>query len=202
MSLKEIVVQKIEFLLPKYTEVTLFLTSLIAFLIFITEVSLRNTIIDFFKADISIAIVLLFILIGFALSIYYAFTDKKIPSYHKEAMLAFMLVVNVFVGMSAMFYLANYSHGWTYIFPAINYFNALFLGLAFKVNAINADSILDIQAKRSELLLGSAVVMIIFIYSRYVLNDYWAITFSMCLAYATTINEIINKILFQNKSVI
>ncbi len=199
MSLNEIFTKIKDFLLPKYTEIILFLTSLVTLLVFATEPFLQKIITDFLMSNLIIAIVFLFIVLGFLFSIYYAFTDKIIVSYHKDAMLSFVVVINIFVGMSAMFYLSDRSSGLNYIFPLINYLNALILAFTFRTNILKPSAILDIHAKRSEILVGSIAVILIFIYSRYILNDYWAITFSMCLAYATIINEIINKILFKNR---
>ncbi|MCK4592038.1 hypothetical protein KAT63_01195 [Candidatus Parcubacteria bacterium] len=198
MSLKEIFFKNTSFLFPKYTEATMFLTSLITILILITEPFLQEIVIKFFMADFIFAIVLMFILLGLLLSIYYAFNDKKISRQNKDIMLSFMIVVNVFIGLSASNYLMSSSHGLSVIFPLVNYLNALFLAFAFRYDFINSGSILDIQAKKSEILIGSIVVIAIFLYSRYVLDNYWAMTFSICLVYATNINNFIRKIIIRN----
>ena len=198
MVSKETSMTGFNYFIPKYTEATMFLTSLITFLLILTEPFLQEVIINFFIEGFFFALMLLFILFGSFLSIYYAFNDKKIPNQNKDIMLTFMIVVNVFIGMSASNYLMNSSHGLSVIFPLVNYFNALFLAFAFRYDIINSGSILNIQAKKSEILIGSIVVIAIFLYSRYVLDNYWAMTFSICLVYATNVNNFIRKIIIRN----
>jgi hypothetical protein len=228
--LDKIMPEKIEDVLPKYTEITLFLTSLTAFLIFSVSPEFRGILLDFFiyRGDPKAWFVFIIILIGFASSIYYSFTDIKISKFNRYSMFLFVLMINVLIGLSAGSYLLKNSLGvdgmyyfveWLFgnrtelhlprgsnvldvIFPIINIINAVILLILWRFKILDETAVLDAQAKRSEILVGSFAVIIIFAYSHYISQDYWAITFSMCLVYATILNEIINKILFPNKTVI
>lgn len=197
MTLRNKTTNVFDYFIPKYTEATMFLTSLATFLLFVMETSLREGIIDIFISDFFIAVIILFISLGFFLCIYYAFNEKIIIKQNKDFMLVFVIVINVFVGMNATFYLMDTASGLNIIFPLVNYFNALFLAFAFRHNIINANSILDVQAKKSEILIGSILVIVIFFYSKYILGNHWALTFSICLVYTTNINNIIRKLLFR-----
>ncbi len=195
MVLKDILIKDVNYLLPKYTEITLFLTSLTVFLIMIIEFTMFREFFGSVLNNSDAIFIFSFPVIGFLLSIYYAFSDKKISFYAKGFMLTFVILANFIAGVSAGFHILEVERGFAIIFPFMNFISASVLLVLAHGGAINENSIMDIQAKRSEILVGSIAVIIIFFCSRHILNDYWAVTFSICLVYATNINNFMRKII-------
>jgi len=183
-------------IIPKYTEVVLFLMSLTFLLLFINNPLFKEEFLDFFfsGSDVWLSIGGIAILYGIYLSIYHAFSEKKITKRTKFVMLFFAVVVSALVGLKAGFYILEQpGQGFFIIFPILNIASALLLLILFRVDVITISSISDRQAKRSEIILGSIAVLFILLVSQFILKNYWAITFSMCVAYATDVNEIINN---------
>lgn len=189
-------------IIPKYTEIVLFLMSLTFLLLFINNSLFKEEFLDFFfsESDEVLLIGGIIILYGIYLSIYHAFLEKKITKKSKSVMLFFAVFVSGLVGLKAGLYILEQpGQGLFIIFPILNIVSAGLLLFLYRVDIITISSISDKQARRSELILGSIAVLLIFLVSQYVLKNYWAITFSICVAYATDINEFINNKFFLPK---
>ena len=179
--------------MPTYTEVVLFLTSLTLLLLLLLNNAFRQEVVVFLFDSVKGVIVLLFLLVGFLLSFYHAFSSKKMVQLEKDALLFFIIVINVLIGISAGIYVLEESQGSLIIFPVFNIATAALLWMSYKYNIVTTKSISSVQAKREEIILGSIMVFIIFFLSQYVFENFWAITFSICVFYATSINNVINK---------
>lgn len=198
--IRNVLETNVDFLLPKYTEIDLFLLSLIIFLSFISDQSFRESVIMafFFHLDGGTIVALILFILGIIFSIYFTFVDDNIPVYIKGIVLFFAVSTNVCIGISAGYYMLENSHSLNLIFPLMNISNSIFLLIVYRAGALNENAISDIQAKRSEVIISSIAMVIIFIYSKYVLNNYWAITFSICLVYASNIKDLIKKVIIRN----
>jgi hypothetical protein len=62
------------------------------------------------------------------------------------------------------------------------------------------DVIIDKQAKREEVIVGTIAVFILFFISNYIFKNHWSITFSICTSYAALFNEMMSRLLFRKKN--
>lgn len=188
-------------IIPKYTEVSCFLTGIIFLLLLVTNSVFRKEISYFFLLDeeylVAIPLVVLVFILCLGISVYYAFFPKITPKIAKKIILFYVILINIFAGVYASLYLLENSQGLYIIFPIFNLFSAILLSILFRAGVIHENSISNKQAKISEIIFSLILILLLFILSQYVLDNYWAITFSLCLFYASNINEVINKILFK-----
>ncbi|GEM_PF-1482009 len=164
-----------------------------------------NTIYSFPKAEFWAGIISILIIIGFCcmliagwfLSIYHAFSEKPMSITEKQVILYFTVYTTGLVGFAAGEYALEQSQGFWIIFPILNIINSIMLLSLVKEKIIDTDSILDKQAKKEEVIIGTIAVFIIFFISEYIFKNYWAITFSVCIAYAALFNEMLSKLIFK-----
>ncbi len=196
------------FFIPQYDEITLFATSL-AF-VFICFVSLDVVVIlleSFFK-DVKIysqyigilyAVVYFllhaFILIGgilypVTLSIYHVFTERRKTYYEKSIILGFVITVNSFSGLFGLWYILNQGHkGLLLFFPIWNALNGMILSYLLKSGVITVKSISDENVTFLEVIISASITMLTFIVCHFYLQIFPAITFSICVAYASNVNR-------------
>jgi hypothetical protein len=187
-------------IVPKYTEITAYLISITFALLLITNSEFRGGISNFLIEEMGVWSLLsgIAILIGVTLSIYNAFENRIITSGEKYLILFTIILINFFVAFYAGTYILERTQGWLVIFPLLNILNAAFLLFLFRIGAFTERSFSDQQAKREEVILGTIFLLIIFLISQYVFNNYWAITFSICLVYATNLLDLSDKIIIKN----
>lgn len=183
--------------IPTYTEDSLFLMSLSFVALLLIEKSLLLEIIDFTFGDFRTIIMMLIIATGIILSFYHAFSEKKKTESHKFAMIYFAVFVNAGAGIAASSHLLKTANILWGIFPILNFVNAMLLLFLFRIGKINEKSISDEQSKLWEITLGSIMVLIIIFISHYIYKNYWALTFSIAVSYATSLNESIKNLFFQ-----
>jgi len=185
-------------LIPIFTEVILFLMSLTFLLLLFLNKLFLEEFLNFFLHDFDLRtiIVITIFIAGLVMSVYHSFSNKKIPRASKGYMLFFAVIINFLVGFYAGFYVLRNAKGFLVILPIINIISAFLLIFLMRVKIITTKSISDKQAKLQEVALGAIMVIIVFAISQYVFHNYWAITFSLCLVYATNINNFISRWIF------
>jgi len=185
-------------LVPTFTEVALFLMGLTFLLLLFSNIVFLEEILNFLLDDFDprTIVVIIFFIVGLVMSVYHAFSNKKVSRASKKFMLFFAVIINFLVGFFAGFYILRNTKGFLVILPIINIISAFLLISLMRLGKITTMSISDKQAKLRELVLGAIMVVIIFTISQYIFHNYWAITFSLCLVYATNINNFINKWIF------
>lgn len=185
-------------IIPKYNEVKFFLLTLIFLLITSTNSEVRNRYLhDIVNKDAGVVLAIL--LVGIFLSFFYIISSKEIPKFSRMLLLFYALIVNLLVSIEAYWYISSYVQGWYIVFPFINAANAFIVAILFikRTNIVLDASIVSKQSTYAEIIVGSSLVCVIFFVSQYVLNNYWAITFSICLVYATNLNEFINRVFIE-----
>jgi hypothetical protein len=182
-------------LIPTFTEVVLFLTALTFVLLIFSNSLFFDEFFNFFLYDFDgeMIVIMIFFIIGLVVSFYHAFSNKQVPRKTKSYMLLFAIMMNFFVGFSSGIYMLENSSGIFLILPAINIISALLLLLFARTELISTKSISNKQAKLQEIIIGSILVIIVFIISQVVFHNYWAITFSLCLICITNINNIVSR---------
>jgi len=185
-------------LIPTFTEVALFLMSLTFLLLFFSNNLFAEEILNFLLDDFDLEMigVVLFFIIGLGMSVYHSFSNKKVTRASKNFMLFFAVMINFMIGLAAGLYVLKVAKGFLVILPIINIINAFLLLTLMRVGKITTMSISDRQAKLREIIVGLIMVIIIFVLSQYFFHNYWATTFSLCVVYATNINDFVSRQLF------
>jgi|WetSurMetagenome_2_1015567.scaffolds.fasta_scaffold120310_2 hypothetical protein len=188
-------------LIPRYTEVSLFLTALTFVLVYLSNNEAASIVTGFAVLSTRMFLLFIFYVLGLIFSFYYAVSDKETPSIAKLCMLIFIMLTNLGVALFAFISISREVHDYYIIFPALNVINALIILTLFRAKIVDENCISDENARPVELLIGSAAVLILFLISQYVLKNYWAITFSICLSYSSIINDAVTRTLFREKKV-
>jgi hypothetical protein len=131
---------------------------------------------------------------GFALSIYHVFTTREKSDGEKWAMLIFAVAVNAGTAIVAGMYVIEKSADWTIIFPLWNLINAVLLLIMLRYKIIDEECISDRDASFAEVVIGLLIVLILFIFCNYVFKLHWAITFSICIIYATSFDKALQSV--------
>ncbi len=126
---------------------------------------------------------------GLLLSIYHAFTDRPKTPLEKSFMLFFAVLLNAFSGILAGMYDLTTTNGWLAIFPLLNIINGIVLILMFRMGILSDANISDRHASRSQFLLTTAAVLILFAICHYLFFLIWMQTLSICVAYATNLGR-------------
>ena len=75
------------------------------------------------------------------------------------------------------------------ILPIWNIINCVILLASYRTGLINETNISDEKAEPLEVLFALIITLCIFVLCRFVFKLYWAITFSICVIYATSFGE-------------
>ncbi len=130
---------------------------------------------------------------GFALSLYHVFSTRPKNMIEKSIILLFAGVTNAIAGIAAGVHIMESSEGPWLVFPILNILSSFTL---IYILALSDENRLDdTDATRPQVIGGIIVTMIIFSICHFVYDLYWAITFSICTAYATNINDVFQRIL-------
>jgi len=186
------------FFIPRYDELALFLMSLAFVLLFCSDADLRagSRSLVFDDFDLRALIGLVVFVVGIVFSLHHVFTTREKTDWEKSAMLFFAVVVNGVSGIAAGMHLWDRSEGWLIVFPAWNIASGIVLLVMYRWDIINNSSIVDDDATPLQVFVGGTVVMTAFAVCHIVFEMYWAITFSICVAYASNVNGAVQNLLF------
>jgi len=189
-----------KYLVPKYDELTLFLVSVSFLLPLAIDTRLRRTIYHFMSTEynwlcIPIDVLAGLFVAGFAYSIFSVFSSKKMTSGEKTAMLYFVVLVSGLSGVIGGYVLLDSTAGLLKIFPVWNIINAILLMVLYSGGAMGEECIIDDRPKPLQAIIGVAVVVITSAVCHWMFGLHWAITFSICIAYATNVDHLLQKIL-------
>jgi hypothetical protein len=136
-----------------------------------------------------------FFLLVLVLSLYHLFIKRKKKPWEKRAMLFFAVLSNAGASLFAGHHVIKHSAGWLMIFPIWNIISSVLLLIMFRLNVFGEECVTDRNAKPSEVLPGLIVLVIILMLCNFVFRTYWAVTFSICMAYTTSLDKAILSIL-------
>jgi hypothetical protein len=183
--------------IPKYDELTLFMTSVAFLLLFFSTGALRSSLYKFWReADLRgkfwLPVAVLFFSAGIVLSFYHVFTERSKTEAEKFAMLFFALLANAAGGILAGSHiLSNWNDAPCILtlFPLWNIINGIVLLFLFRTGKIDTSSVSDENARWGEVIFGFVIILGIFMVCRFVFELYWALTFSICTVYATSFSD-------------
>lgn len=185
-------------LIPTYDELSLFLMAFTFILLCAVNSQLRNWIRHFFSQThdwVAYICVLLF-LAGLGLSLFHVFTRREKTIFEKQLMMLFAVLTNAGIGIIAGWYVlkSNDVRDWQLIFPIWNIINGVLLLLMLRFRIIDEECISDRDADATEVVIGIAAVLVIFIFCNFIFKLYWAITFSICIIYATSFDKALQSV--------
>ena len=135
--------------------------------------------------------------LGMVLSIYHVFSSRRKMGWEKYFMLFFAVLANGGAGIAAGLYALDHAKGIHLIFPFWNILSGGLLLLMFRMDIIDSRSVTDENARPLETLIGFAFLLVAFAIGTYLLQLYWAFVFSMCVAYATNVNKLVQHAIFR-----
>lgn len=208
MDIEKIKKAILKFLFPDYDELTLFLFSLVTLLFLISgSGSLYRMFLVSFKQDsifhiiLSILVVLV-VLVIILLPVFHAFSKRKKRKWEKKVMLCAIVLVDYLVAWSVYDHLKGEFSTWLIIFPLVNAIQASVVAIGLWYGFISSGKISDEDADNTEITISSIMLLVLFLVFHFKLHQYWAITFSVCVFYATFINKMVMQAYYAIKKII
>ncbi len=196
-DLAELCKEKTGWFIPVYDEMSLFLMAVTLIFLCIANSQLRNWILHFLsQADGEVYILALLFLAGLGLCLYHVFTLREKSTPEKWLMLFFAILTNAGTGIISGWYVIknNTVHDWLLVFPIWNIINGILLLVMLRFRIVDEECISDRDATAGQVFLGLIAVLTIFILCNYVFELYWAITFSICIIYATSFDKALQSV--------
>jgi len=197
MTLEKLKSTLLKLLFPDYDELTLFLHSMVTIifvisssgsLVFLVQLMFRQD--SFFHVVLSIFI-LIVVLAIIILPIYHAFSKRKKRKWEKKIMLYAVVLMDYLVAWNVYVHLKGLLSGWELAFPLINAVQASLVILGLWFGFFTYEKVRDEDSESTEIIISSIMVILLFIIFHFILHQYWAVTFSVCIFYATIVNKII-----------
>jgi hypothetical protein len=198
--------------IPTYDEQSLFLIAITLLLIMLFNKPIKSELLLLLnrhtKNDVitsSINQILLFlatllfylfviILPGFFLSFYHVFTKRQKTRFEKHLMLLFAVITNALIGIIAGFYIVRQCPLWLLIFPILNIINCIFMLIMLDAGVLNETCIIERKTTIARVITGLITSIIIFALCNYIFKLYWAVTFSICIIYATNFERALQNV--------
>jgi hypothetical protein len=158
------------------------------------RVEIRNAL--FVKFNLNTYLFTVIFILGIIFSVYHVFIYRLKTEWEKIPMLVFAVYVNLFSGIAGGLHALKTSEGLLAIFPIWNIINGVLLYLMYRLDIVDTINIVDDDVSSFQIILGTTVVLIALALCHFVFNLYWAVTFSVCVSYATNINWIIQRYFF------
>jgi len=197
MDIEKIKKAILKFLFLDYDELTLFLFSLVTLLFVISgSGSLYRMFLLSFRQDsvfqiiLSILVVLVVLAI-ILLPVFYAFSKRKKRKWEKKVMLCAIVFIDYLVAWNVYDHLKGEFSTWLIIFPLVNAIQATIVAIGLWYGFITSEKISDEDAANTDVIISSIMLMALFLVFHFKLHQYWAITFSVCVFYATIINKLV-----------
>jgi ABC-type proline/glycine betaine transport system permease subunit len=142
-------------------------------------------------------ILFVIILPGFLLSFYHVFTKREKSRIEKHLMMLFAVITNAIIGIVAGIYIVRECPVWLLVFPVLNIINCVFILIMIDARILNETCIIERKTTPARAVLGLITTIVIFVLCNYVLNLNWAVTFSVCIIYATNFEKALQNVLFR-----
>ncbi len=187
----------IRFLVPRYDEVSLFMMSLAFLGLLVIDGELRAALrrqMDVAWWDPRIYLVAIPFAAGMLFALFNALFARRKSDFEKTAMLFFAVTVSAFAGIAAGIHLLAESRGWMLALPIWNIADGVLLLLLDRLCYLDNRNIADEDATPGQVGFGALVVLALLAVCCGICRAHWAITLSICVAYATNINWVVMKL--------
>jgi len=182
--------------LPVYNELSLFLMSVTAISLLISSQQLRAELLSFARMNFWAYIMFFFAAAGILFSIYHIFGKRPMRVYQLKAMLLFAVLANASSAIMAGKYMMHQSSNrFLMVFPILNIANGIYLLLLLRFGGLTIRSITGEQASFLQVVVGTVTALTVFFFAHFVFRFYWAVTFSICVAYATGFSRAVQELL-------
>lgn len=185
------------FLIPTYDEASLFLMSVAFLLLLATDPGCRADWSSLLARGWSpgrICFVLLFP-VGLLVSLVRVFSRRPASRVEKVLLVGFGVGLNALTGVWAGLWVLEHTRGWMLVFPVWNIASAVLLVLMYRLGYVDERNLVDRNAPRVSLVAGVLVVLLTWLVAGRILGAYWAVTLSLCVAYATNVNALLARLL-------
>lgn len=183
--------------IPTYNRLSLFIISIPMLMLLGLSGEFREVLIKVFKEDDPRLWILAAIMfVGMFFSVLHVFTRGPRPDYQKWPMLLFAVCVNGFSAIAAGLYMLRETpRSWLWIFPLWNLINGLMLLILLRFGQITTQDISDEDVTLSQALVAGSIAVGVFLLCNYVFKFYWAVTYSVCVVYATGFSRAVQQLL-------
>ena len=189
-------------LIPQHNELSLFLIGVSILSLLVIDSEFRGELLNLKAADAifwPIPICLLFFGQGIIFTFIHIIVEGPKGTYEKFCMFCFAVCANLTAGIAACVHaFQTDGFGLLIIFPIWNLISgALLMGMVVLTLASGSDvqsmeeAIDDEDATRPQVAIGLLVVVLTIGVCHFVCELYWAMTFSMCVAYTSNIDRLI-----------
>jgi len=188
------------FFTPRYDELALYLMSCAFVILLLIDPDLEswlNRVLteDPFAEFMHLYLIGIVIFVtGMAYSLYHAFTTREKTEWEKTAMLFFAVIVNSTAGIVAGVYILKDSQGLLVLFPLWNIVNGIILLFLYKSRMVDDTCIADDDATLLQVVVGTIVVVSFILVGKFVFDMYWAISFSICVAFSSNVSRVVQSI--------
>jgi membrane-associated HD superfamily phosphohydrolase len=195
MNKKNFKTKIFNFIFPTYDELALFLYSIVFLLFLVFNLkslweSFLLTLSQDTTKEILLSMLVIIIVFGIiALPIYHAFSKRVKKKHETRLMLFVVVVVDFIVGINVYEYLKTEITDWEIIFPIFNAVHSSIILIGWRYEIVNSSMISDEHAKLRDVIISGILVIGLFWFYQDILEKNWAITFSVCIFYATMINK-------------
>lgn len=197
-DIAELCREKAGWFIPVYDELTLFLMAITLIILCIANASFQEQIHKWIGRfhDGRVFVAGTILLAGMGLSIYHVFTAREKTDFEKWIMLFFAILANAGAGIISGWYVlkSNRIQDWQIVFPLWNIINGALLLLMLRFRIIDEECVSDRDATAGEVIRGLIAIIIVFIFCNYVFKLHWAITFSICIVYATSFDRALQSV--------
>jgi phosphatidylserine synthase len=174
----------------KYSELSAYLTSLTCVIIFCTHPDLRQYLSNIFdNSKEGGQIYALFIagfiaILGFVLSIFHVFTNRQKTQVEKYLMGAFTIGATAIAGIEAAIDELNSGGSFLVLFPIWNILMGIIMLYQIRYGKFE---VTDENATILEVSVGSILLFIVFAITYFTFHLSWAMAFSICMLYSTSL---------------
>ena len=178
--------------IPTYDEIALFSTSSAVVLLLVFNSDFRSEAYSFLLENMGLRdlVTLLMLVSGLLLAIYHVFATRQKTDIEKLLMLIFVVLANALAGIAAAEYAYESASGIAAIFPAWNFANGILLVFMLRAGIIDENNICDRNVTLAQALFSLVMVAAVFTFSTVVLGLNWALTLSLCVSYASSVNAL------------
>ncbi len=191
-----------------FTEATLFAMSFAFIVLYAIARGMRSDLLTFVSRlcagspwATSLGVIFLFLpfSVGLVLSVFHAFSTRRKAFPEKATMLFFAVAISAATGLYAgWLILKAATHPLWSIVALWNLIYAGLLILKFEhvvvEDELDGDYVSDTDATLGEIIFGSVSVLVVLLACNYWFDLPWAITYSVCIAYITSLDRALRKV--------
>ncbi len=189
-----------ELFIPDYDELALFSMSLSCFLLLVSNNPPSSWDLNglFHGKDWFVSSLFVFLFVGgMFLCLFHAFSKRQKTLIEKKMMLIFAIFLSASSGIFDGIYILTLKAVWITPFPVLNIISGAILLIGLRADIITEKNIGDENASLSHVAVSTVIIGLVFFVCQYGFKLNWVITYSICIAWATTFNKTTNSLLLR-----